>query len=71
MDTYGRHMALTLWMLALLTVVVFVVAVRGPIRNAAWEQPCRDLSAGKAIPGAWNTIKPCRQVGETLNRRSS
>ena len=49
MSTVGRHMALTLWMLALLVIVVFVVTVRGPIRDSAWRDDCSTLDNGGAI----------------------
>lgn len=62
MITYGRYGALIAWMLTLLAVTAFVVAVRGPVREAAWSEPCAALARGEAIPGAWKTTEPCRGV---------
>lgn len=54
MDTVGRHIALTLWMLAVLAVVVFVTSAReGRIHDDAWEDACATLTSGGAIPGHW------------------
>lgn len=62
METYGRYGALIAWMLTLLAVTVLVVAVRGPVREAAWSEPCAALARGEAIPGIWKTTKPCEDV---------
>ena len=49
MTTVGRHMALTLWMLAILVIVAFVTLARGPIHDAAWSEDCHTLATGGAI----------------------
>ena len=60
MSTVGRHMALTLWMLALLVIVVFVLTVRGPVREAAWGEHCKTLDKGGAIRLSYPTESiPC------------
>jgi len=69
MATFGRHMALLVWMLALLAIIVFVMTVRGPVRQAAWDEPCRTLRTGGSIPGNWNTIEPCRDVERAVGIR--
>ena len=55
------HRALVSWYVVTLIMTAFVLIVRGPVRDAAWEQPCRDLRAGKAIPGIWDSTEPCRK----------
>lgn len=58
--TAGRHMALTMWMLALLFIVVFVTSAReGWLRDVAWDVACRDITTSKALSGNANTIQPC------------
>lgn len=49
--------ALLTWYVIAAIMITFVVAAHGPIRDAAWEQPCRDLRAGEAIPGAWSVAQ--------------
>jgi hypothetical protein len=60
MSTVGRHMALTLWMLALLVVTIFATSAHeGWIHDAAWNDACAALESGEAIPGSWNTTNHC------------
>lgn len=63
METFDRHMALIMWMLALLAIVIFVVAVRGPVRQAAWGDECKTLDNGGAIRLSYpNEPNPCKSL---------
>lgn len=62
MTTVHREVCHIVWMICLGIVVLAVVLVRGPVRDAAWSDACADLAAGKSIAGHWNTIEPCRDV---------
>jgi len=68
MMTVGRHMALTLWMLALLAIVIFVYGVReGSIRDATWSRDCAILESGgavKAQAASHDYIDRCNELQE-------
>lgn len=61
--TLDRYLALIAAYLLLLVAVIALCLVRGPVRDAAWNQPCSTLDSGGAIRGHWpEAIPACRNV---------
>jgi hypothetical protein len=62
MDTVGRHVTLTVWMLALLAIIIFVMSARiGILHDAAWSDACDALAQGEPVRDAttWDAIQNC------------
>jgi len=57
--TLDRYLALIGAYLLLMIVVVALCVVRGPVREAAWSEPCATLTDGGYLQGRWDTIEPC------------
>lgn len=62
MTTVGREASIIASLVAIGLIVLAIMLVRGPVREAAWGETCEALYRGEAIQGHWNTIEPCRAV---------